>query len=52
MSDLSNDAHPQNWGTAKKEVVKYDKGSNTSKGRTSDKVWMHPMDIIVNKNIS
>ena len=51
VSDLSNDAQPQNWGTAKKEVVKYDKGSNTSKGRTSDKVWMHPMDIIVNKNI-
>jgi len=42
VSDLSNDAQPQNWGTAKKEVVKYDKGSNTSKGRTSDKVWMHP----------
>ena len=24
------------------DVVKYDKGVHTSKGRTPDKVWMHP----------
>ena len=40
VSDLSNNSIPQKRGMGINDVVKYDKGVHTSKGRTPDKLWM------------
>ena len=42
QDDLRSQAQPQKGGMDEIQIIKYDKGNNSSNGRLADKVWMHP----------
>lgn len=42
QDDLRLQAQPQKGDMVETQIIKYDRGNNSSNGRIADKVWMHP----------